>query len=483
VSEAAPRFAVVGRVNKGKSSIVATLAEDDSVRIDPRPGTTTACREYPVRVDGRTLFVLVDTPGFEDAPRALEWLRARETSAADRPARVAELVRAHLGTEDFVQERKLLAPILEGASILYVVDGTRPFRPNYEAEMEILRWTGRPGMALLNRIGEGDHGAEWHRALDQYFKVVRDFDAFSVTFEERLALVGAFRELRPEWRTGIDEATGALAAQRRRRRDDAALELAELLVDALTLVEEVAVRDPADLEGQRDRLERSFHDGLRRREERARRRVEAIYAHRAVRFEEEEMARPVFERDLFAEETWRLLGLTPGQVVAAGALAGAGVGGAIDAAVGGASVMTGSLLGGVLGAGTALYGMGRRFARARELGLGRLGSSLRRYWAGGRRFRVGPHAQPGFPWVLLDRALLHYRAVATRTHARRGAIPVASDGAEAIVPGLSRGERQELEAVFRRLRRHWADPPREARNVLARRLRALLGRLDPVRDT
>jgi hypothetical protein len=60
---------------------------------------------------------------------------------------------------------------------------------------------------------------------------------------------------------------------------------------------------------------------------------------------------------------------------------------------------------------------------------------------------------------------------------------VASDGAEAIVPGLSRGERQELEAVFRRLRRHWADPPREARNVLARRLRALLGRLDPVRDT
>ena len=34
VTGEAPRFAVVGRVNKGKSSIVATLAEDDSVRID-----------------------------------------------------------------------------------------------------------------------------------------------------------------------------------------------------------------------------------------------------------------------------------------------------------------------------------------------------------------------------------------------------------------------------------------------------------------
>ncbi|HEY6100237.1 MAG TPA: hypothetical protein VIW03_12450 [Anaeromyxobacter sp.] len=38
-----PRFAVVGRVNKGKSSIVATLAEDDSVRVDPRPAPPPRC--------------------------------------------------------------------------------------------------------------------------------------------------------------------------------------------------------------------------------------------------------------------------------------------------------------------------------------------------------------------------------------------------------------------------------------------------------
>ena len=140
-----PRFAVVGRVNKGKSSIVATLAEDDSVRIDARPGTTTEVREYPVRVDGRTLYVLVDTPGFEDAPRALAWLRSREVTAAERPARVAELVRAFEGTDELREERRLLAPILAGASVLYVVDGAHPYRPNYEAEMEILRWAGRPG--------------------------------------------------------------------------------------------------------------------------------------------------------------------------------------------------------------------------------------------------------------------------------------------------------------------------------------------------
>ena len=36
-----PSFAVVGHPNKGKSSIVSTLAHDDSVRIGELPGTTT----------------------------------------------------------------------------------------------------------------------------------------------------------------------------------------------------------------------------------------------------------------------------------------------------------------------------------------------------------------------------------------------------------------------------------------------------------
>ncbi|MFQ5632581.1 MAG: GTPase, partial [bacterium] len=70
-----PKFAVIGRVNKGKSSIVSTLAEDDSVVIDRGAGTTKICREFPVRVDGVTLLTLIDTPGFQQARRALAWLR------------------------------------------------------------------------------------------------------------------------------------------------------------------------------------------------------------------------------------------------------------------------------------------------------------------------------------------------------------------------------------------------------------------------
>lgn len=59
----APVFAVVGHPNKGKSSIVATLSQNDAIAIALEPGTTRARQDYPLSVDGEKLYTLVDTPG------------------------------------------------------------------------------------------------------------------------------------------------------------------------------------------------------------------------------------------------------------------------------------------------------------------------------------------------------------------------------------------------------------------------------------
>ena len=64
-----PRFAVVGRVNKGKSSVVATLAEDDTVRIDAiynpvrRANFTVAETRVGQRTDYDRLVLTVETNG------------------------------------------------------------------------------------------------------------------------------------------------------------------------------------------------------------------------------------------------------------------------------------------------------------------------------------------------------------------------------------------------------------------------------------
>lgn len=468
----APVFAVVGRVNKGKSSIIATLAEDPSVPISPYPGTTRELTRFPVTVEGEVLLVLVDTPGFEEADRALAWMRAREPTAAERAAVVAEFVRAHRGTGEFTEECTLLAPILEGACILYVVDGARPYRANYEAEMEILRWTGRPRMALINRVGEGDHAAEWRAALTQYFSVVRDFDAHRATFGERVRLLRAFAELDEALRAPLERAVAALEAERERRRVEAAVAITDLLVDAVTLTLE-ARAESADRLDRRD-LEGRFHDALRRREARAREAVTRLYGH-PVQWEEDAVERPVFEADLFAKRTWEGLGLSPAQIVTASTATGAVAGGTLDAMVGGASFMTGTLAGAALGLGAGVLHLGRRLARARSVeGAGR---AVRRVLGGGggKAWRVGPHGHPNFPFVILDRALLHYDAVIHRTHARRDPARVEGRG---LVADLDPSTRKTLTTLFDRLRKSWRDPPADARDALYREVRRLLETLD-----
>src|SRR5918995_3017462 len=223
-----PRFAIVGHPNKGKSSIVATLAEDDAVAISPHPGTTVQARTYPMRLDGQVLYELIDTPGFQRAREVLAWLEAHDRGAGARATVVAEFLQAHENDPRFHDERELLKPIVEGAGILYVVDGSKPYGRQYEAEMDVLRWTGRPRMALINLISSGDHVEEWRSALGQYFSIVRVFDAVRADFGKRLELLRAFGAIDERWAAPLNDAADALVADRKRRAHRAAAEIADL---------------------------------------------------------------------------------------------------------------------------------------------------------------------------------------------------------------------------------------------------------------
>jgi len=145
-----PAFAVVGHPNKGKSSIVSALAMDDTIAISDTPGTTTKKRSFPLRMDGEILYELFDTPGFQRSRQVLAWLKSHDVGADKRHEVVEAFIRAHRDDARYYDEIELLEPIMAGAGIIYVVDGSKPYGEEYEAEMEILRWTGQPSMALIN---------------------------------------------------------------------------------------------------------------------------------------------------------------------------------------------------------------------------------------------------------------------------------------------------------------------------------------------
>ena len=84
----APEIAILGHPNEGKSSVLSTLAEDDSVRISPIPGETTQCRTFPVTIDGKEILRFTDTPGFQ-FPNQL--LNALESCTGNSDARLQAL--------------------------------------------------------------------------------------------------------------------------------------------------------------------------------------------------------------------------------------------------------------------------------------------------------------------------------------------------------------------------------------------------------
>jgi hypothetical protein len=438
-----PVFAVVGHPNKGKSSIVATLAMDDSVKISPEPGTTQRCRRYPMRLDGAELYALVDTPGFQRARRALQWMRQHETTADRHGEVVRAFVEAHRDSGRFPDECELLQPIVEGAGILYVVDGSVPYGEEYEPEMEILRWTGQPSMALINPIGPANYVEPWQAALGQYFKVVRVFNAVMAEFAKHTELLRAFGQLREEWRFPLERAVASLEADRARTRRLAARCIADGLADMLSLKVERRVSVEADAVSVKQDLERRYREELRRKEQRCREEVEQLYSHRQIEREEEEL--PFLAEDLFSEKTWLVFGLGRRELMATGAMGGAATGAVVDAHLAGASLLAGALLGAGVG-GFLGWWTANRLVRVKVMSLP----------LGGRQFIAGPTRSVNFPHIVFNRARLHHFVVARRNHAVRGRLRLA-DRPEEVLPALSVDQRSAMERCFARLRKDPTD--------------------------
>ena len=443
-----PTFVVVGHVNKGKSSVVATLLEDPSIPIDLVPGTTTEAAAYDFKIDGESIFRLIDTPGFQEAEATLEQLQLRSKNAGDHQNAIRDFIKEFDGAGRFHDEVELLRPLLQPGPVglLYVVDASRPYRATHEAEMEILRWVGRPGMALMNRIGEEDHAESWRPVLQQFFSVVRDFNAHEADAETRLGLLATFGELHDDWKAPLKAAVDSFAERSKLRSAQSAEAIARFLSEAWSHVEMQNFTPKDSASGDKKtmaKLSGRYEKHLRKLERDARRAVESIYGFAPLDHLEQNFN--VTPEDLFDQEGWHLLGLTQTQLTARAAAAGGVAGGVLDLITGGLSLGAGVALGSVVGAAGAWFGSQRvakqwtpehtRFAR---LFPGQHGHV--------RAF--GPIANDAFAWVLLDRALVHLRVVQHRTHARQGPLNL-EDTAGFRVSDMASEQRKVVDHVLR----------------------------------
>ena len=215
-----------------------------------------------------------------------------------------------------------------------------------------------------------------------------------------------------------------------------------MLCDALSCIERRGLPDDADESAVRVELERAYRDAQRGLESRARDAIERAYRHPGLR--RDDPALELLSEDLFAETTWRAFGLTRDQLARYGAAWGAAIGGGIDLAVGGLSVFAGLAIGAGVGAAAGWFG-GKKLASVWSSS----SSFARSLWPGetGRFVAKGPVSSPRYAWVLLDRALVHFRAVRDRSHARRDALDVESG--VGVVAGLPRERRDAVNEAMK----------------------------------
>ncbi|SMF64693.1 GTPase/DUF3482 domain-containing protein [Pseudobacteriovorax antillogorgiicola] len=406
-----PSFAVVGRSNKGKSSIVATLTENDMIEIAATPRTTQTCQEFIMRASGQDLFQIIDTPGFEEAPAVLEWLQKKPVDAHQRRQRVEEFLKEFEGTNQFKYERELLSPIIAGAAILYVADASRPYRSNYESEFEILRWTGQHSMALINLIGKQEYIDDWEAALNQYFRKVRVFDAHKSYLEDRVQLLEELKVIHDQLRPQISKAIEIMKSEHQSRLYSSAHVIANFILKAINLEHKEDIVDTDFGPPNKQELQNAYLDTVRNMEQSCRDKLLLLFQYQWLETDETQLEGRFEEDDLFSRQTWEILGLSRTKLVTLGTAVGALAGGGIDVMAGGASLLVGSGLGAFLGGGSSLY---LAYSDPTILGFKTKKS----------HYVIGPNKNPNFPWVLLDRALLFVQSLQQRTHAVQATLSV-----------------------------------------------------------
>lgn len=400
-----PEFAVVGHPNEGKSSVLSTLAEDDSVRISPTPGETRECRRFPVKIDGREIIAFIDTPGFQNPRRTLQWLQKYQ---GPDERLLLEFIAAHEEDPAFHDDCRLLRPLVDGAGIIFVVDGSRPVRNMDRAEMEILRLTGRPRMAILNcKENETGFLEQWQTEFRKHFNSIRMFNSVRATYAERIALLESLKAIDQSIETALELVITAFSRDWKARTRRTVELIIALLKETLSYRRAVTLPAGADEEEMRMKMQEKFNRFVRKREQATHQQIKRLFKHNI--FSPELPVHSILNQDLFAKKTWQFLGLTKTQLVLAGFVSGAAIGAGIDLAAGGASVGLFSAVGGLIGAaGTAFKG--------RELlsGMRLLGFRLDH-----RKMQIGPVSSPQLMFILLDRALLFYGLIINWAHGRR----------------------------------------------------------------
>jgi hypothetical protein len=230
-------LSLAAHTNVGKTTLARTLLRRDIGEVRDAPHVTAAAeRHVLIGPVGDDVLLLWDTPGFGDSVR----LSRRLAGARGAIGWFLSEVWDRFTDRAFWSSQQALRHVrAESDLVLYLVNAADPpgADPNVSAELDLLRWFGKPVLVLLNQLGtprpaaeEAAEVAAWRAAMADRGEVraVLPLDAFARCWVQEGVLLDAVHEaldgpareamarLRAHWRAEawarFDAAVADLAA-------------------------------------------------------------------------------------------------------------------------------------------------------------------------------------------------------------------------------------------------------------------------------
>ncbi len=159
-------LSLVSHTNAGKTTLARTLLGRDIGEVRDAPHVTEFADEHLLveSAEGHRL-MLWDTPGFGDSVRLARRMRLSANPFGWLLGQVWDRWRDRA----FWMSQQALRHVREGSDVLlYLVNASEPEAGYLASEMQLLAWTGKPVLVLLNQLGPPRDAAAEQTELEQW---------------------------------------------------------------------------------------------------------------------------------------------------------------------------------------------------------------------------------------------------------------------------------------------------------------------------
>lgn len=381
----------IGETNDGKTTIVSSLIEDENAVISPSPGTTKKAHRHSLPdANGKTIFYVWDTPGFEETDDLHAWFMGN-ASRTDNLA--AEFIRAHQNDPHWERDLELLRPIASGALVVYVAASNRRPQSTDQKQLELIRISGANRIALINQKPGKDHAAAWREVLKREIGIVKSYSPLTAGIRQRLELLDKLADCTESHGESIREARDWLARDWQDRLED----LSRMMLSTIYKTSQVS----AFSRESRSDAEEKLGGKIKEIETKFRKNARELFHHKSLRIDSK-----FFRANLNTCETWKLfgLGLSRNKAIRLGTVVGAAVGLAFDVPAGGWFLGIPTLTGAGVGAVLATAYVYTPFGKGKAVKKG---------------FEAVVELRSQMPSALLDRMIIYARCMLRVSHGAR----------------------------------------------------------------